>query len=216
MLTDKNLLILTGRHQPVCTGAPMRIWWDVFSLQVAGLQWIEISGSKDEMHFTSETCNTHFKWRNSRWPGAVGTYRVWVYCIALGSLSSKAKFAYHQGGNKRQVYTPSLTLPSPSASTSGLTEKTYLFCTWPDKAGADLTYLGIIYRVLRWGKDHLPTKTQNLFFSGRLRKAVERQKEKEQILFLSQVTTRTKKLPASDLNYFSTIYLPGCDFFQRQ
>lgn len=30
MLTDKNLLILTGRHQYVCAGVRMRIWQGCF------------------------------------------------------------------------------------------------------------------------------------------------------------------------------------------
>lgn len=30
MLTDKNLLILPGRHQYVCAGAEMRIWLSCF------------------------------------------------------------------------------------------------------------------------------------------------------------------------------------------
>lgn len=30
MLTDKNLLILPGRHQYICAGAEMRIWLSCF------------------------------------------------------------------------------------------------------------------------------------------------------------------------------------------
>lgn len=61
MLTDKNSLILKGRHQCMRWGSnECGIGWTVCSLQVAGRQWAEMSWSKDETHLTSETDrNTH-------------------------------------------------------------------------------------------------------------------------------------------------------------
>lgn len=106
-----------------------------FSLQVAGLRGTEISGSRDEwitspLRHAARISNVGIQDGLEPWaPTELEfTAQSWDVCLPSQGCTSP---------NKRQVHTPSLAPSFPWASTSGLTEKTDLFCTWQSRRASD-------------------------------------------------------------------------------
>lgn len=126
MLTDKILLILTGRHQCVCAGVWVRIWLSCF-LSTGWQGFRELKYLDQRMKCISPLgLTTHIPFIRLSWiqygqkpQGPTEEKSVpWSWNVYL----SKAKVEAPQITNKRQIFSPTPSQPSPS--TGSLSKKT--------------------------------------------------------------------------------------------
>lgn len=195
MLTDKNLLIWTGRHQCVLGFEWMRLRLNCF-LSAGGrasANWNILIKRWNACHLRDwRLAFLSFGCRDSRWPGAADAHRIRMCRTVPESLPRPRPRCVTSKWTRGAFTGPSQRTPSPR----GFHSKSWwenLFCRCLDRTGLDLTYRRIIHRVLSLGKDLLSTKTENLFIKGKLRKVMERWQMKKQI-FESRVTARSRTL----------------------